>query len=95
MNEGFDSANVDCVVLARLTESEIVFVQQMGRGLRRSLKEPNKECTVLDLALNLRRRWKRLQREVPEKVLMELVREFWHVGKIKKKKKTLGYLLVN
>lgn len=32
VNEGFDSANVDCVVLARLTESEIVFVQQMGRG---------------------------------------------------------------
>ena len=80
MNEGFDSANVDCVVLARLTESEIVFVQQMGRGLRKSPKRRDKECSVLDLALNLRRRWKRLQKDLPEPTLIELIKQFWHVG---------------
>ncbi len=42
------------VVLARATESEIVFAQQMGRGLRRDVTDPNKEIAVLDLALNLR-----------------------------------------
>lgn len=31
VNEGFDCSEVDLVVMARLTESEIVFVQQMAR----------------------------------------------------------------
>ena len=34
-SEGYDLQAVDCVVLGRITESEIVFVQQMGRGLRK------------------------------------------------------------
>jgi superfamily II DNA or RNA helicase len=55
---------VDLVVLARVTDSEIVFAQQMGRGLRKDTSDPLKEVTLLDLALNLRRRWKRLLVEV-------------------------------
>ncbi len=31
VNEGFDSAAIDCVVMGRLTESEIMFVQQVRR----------------------------------------------------------------
>jgi superfamily II DNA or RNA helicase len=80
VNEGFDCADIDCVVMARLTESEIVFVQQMGRGLRKSRSYPDKEVAVLDLALNLRRRWRRLQKELPDKTLGELMTFFWHVG---------------
>jgi superfamily II DNA or RNA helicase len=93
VNEGFDCADIDCVVMARLTESEIVFVQQMGRGLRKSRTYPDKEVAVLDLALNLRRRWyatfpsvsltrcrRRLQKELPDKTLGELMSFFWHVG---------------
>lgn len=38
VNEGYDVASIDCLVMARVTESEIVFVQQVGRGLR---KNPN------------------------------------------------------
>jgi hypothetical protein len=36
----------------------------MGRGLRKDIGDPLKEVTLLDLALNLRRRWKRLLVEV-------------------------------
>src|SRR5262249_49350106 len=45
-NEGVDLPDVDTVLFLRPTESATVFLQQLGRGLRRSDK---KEClTVLD-----------------------------------------------
>ncbi len=45
-NEGVDVPAVDTVLLLRPTESATVFLQQLGRGLRRS---PGKNvCTVLD-----------------------------------------------
>eukprot|EP00743_Colponemidia_sp_Colp-15_P011721 GILK01013150.1.p1 GENE.GILK01013150.1~~GILK01013150.1.p1 ORF type:complete len:1299 (+),score=284.68 GILK01013150.1:44-3940(+) len=80
LNEGYDVARVDCVVMARLTESEIIFVQQMGRGLRRDPSCPDKTVVVLDLALNLRRRWKRLRQETTDEVLKQFITSFWHVG---------------
>ncbi|WP_225217917.1 DEAD/DEAH box helicase family protein [Luteimonas colneyensis] len=45
-NEGIDVPSVDTLLLLRPTDSPTVFLQQLGRGLRR---EPNKSvCTVLD-----------------------------------------------
>lgn len=45
-NEGVDLPAVDTLLLLRPTESAVVFMQQLGRGLRRST---NKDClTVLD-----------------------------------------------
>ncbi|MEN1940810.1 DUF3427 domain-containing protein [Luteimonas sp. MJ174] len=45
-NEGVDVPSVDTLLLLRPTDSPTVFLQQLGRGLRR---EPNKNvCTVLD-----------------------------------------------
>lgn len=45
-NEGVDLPEVDTLLFLRPTESATVFLQQLGRGLRRS---PGKECvTVLD-----------------------------------------------
>eukprot|EP00764_Aduncisulcus_paluster_P011176 gnl/Carplike_NY0171/4155_a5615_451.p1 GENE.gnl/Carplike_NY0171/4155_a5615_451~~gnl/Carplike_NY0171/4155_a5615_451.p1 ORF type:complete len:211 (+),score=25.42 gnl/Carplike_NY0171/4155_a5615_451:1-633(+) len=41
--EGFDLPGVDCVILGRKTESEIVFVQQIGRGLRREKRREEEE----------------------------------------------------
>jgi ERCC4-related helicase len=79
LNEGYDCPGVDMVVLARPTDSEIVFTQQMGRGLRRDASDPHKEITVLDLALNLRRRWKRMLRELPDAAVHEAVASFWPV----------------
>lgn len=45
-NEGVDVPSVDTLLLLRPTDSPTVFLQQLGRGLRR---EPGKSvCTVLD-----------------------------------------------
>ena len=45
-NEGVDLPEVDTLLLLRPTESALVFIQQLGRGLRRF---ENKDCvTVLD-----------------------------------------------
>lgn len=45
-NEGVDIPSVDTLLLLRPTDSPTVFLQQLGRGLRR---EPRKSlCTVLD-----------------------------------------------
>ena len=45
-NEGIDIPRINLILMLRPTESAIVFVQQLGRGLR---KAENKEyLTVLD-----------------------------------------------
>ena len=45
-NEGVDVPSVDSLLMLRPTESPLLFLQQLGRGLR---KAPNKTlCTVLD-----------------------------------------------
>lgn len=45
-NEGVDVPNVDTLLLLRPTESPTLFLQQLGRGLRRS--RDKSLCTVLD-----------------------------------------------
>ena len=45
-NEGIDVPNVDTLLLLRPTESATLFLQQLGRGLRRAVGKS--ECTVLD-----------------------------------------------
>ena len=79
INEGFDVVACDLVLFGRTTTSEIVFVQQMGRGLRKSSSEPDKELAVLDLACNLRRRWRRLRDDLDAATLSTEIRRFWDV----------------
>jgi hypothetical protein len=45
-NEGIDLPQVDTLLMVRPTESGTLFLQQLGRGLRRA--EGKAECTVLD-----------------------------------------------
>jgi superfamily II DNA or RNA helicase/HKD family nuclease len=55
-NEGVDMPDVDTVLFLRPTESATVFLQQLGRGLRRS---KDKEClTVLDFIGYANRRFR-------------------------------------
>jgi superfamily II DNA or RNA helicase len=55
-NEGVDVPQIDTVLFLRPTESALVFLQQLGRGLRRSR---NKEClTVLDFIGNANRNFR-------------------------------------
>jgi superfamily II DNA or RNA helicase/HKD family nuclease len=55
-NEGVDVPNVDTLLLLRPTESPTLFLQQLGRGLRRA---PGKAmCTVLDFVGNHRKEFR-------------------------------------
>src|SRR5690606_28924262 len=46
-NEGVDVPSVDALLMLRPTESPLLFLQQLGRGLRKA--EGKAICTVLDL----------------------------------------------
>jgi superfamily II DNA or RNA helicase len=50
MSEGIDVPDVDVIVLARETASESVFLQQIGRGLRRA--QGKEEVLILDYVAN-------------------------------------------
>jgi superfamily II DNA or RNA helicase/HKD family nuclease len=55
-NEGVDIPSVDTILLLRPTESATVFLQQIGRGLRRH--EAKEVCTVLDFVANYRKEFR-------------------------------------
>ena len=50
LTEGFDQPLVDCVIMARPTQSRALFIQCIGRGLR--LAPTKKDCLILDLTDN-------------------------------------------
>jgi superfamily II DNA or RNA helicase len=50
LTEGFDEPLVDCVIMARPTQSRSLYVQSIGRGLR--LAPAKKDCLILDLTDN-------------------------------------------
>ena len=57
-NEGLDIPAIDTVLLLRPTESAVVFLQQLGRGLRLS-PDTGKSClTVLDFIGQQHRRFR-------------------------------------
>lgn len=55
-NEGIDVPNVDTLLLLRPTESPTLYLQQLGRGLRRAHQKGL--CTVLDFVGNHRREFR-------------------------------------
>lgn len=50
-NEGIDIPEVNQIIMLRPTQSAIIFVQQLGRGLRR-IDDPDKSLVVLDFIGN-------------------------------------------
>lgn len=50
LTEGFDSPLVDCVIMARPTQSRALYIQSIGRGLR--LAPLKNDCLILDLTDN-------------------------------------------
>lgn len=48
LTEGFDEPSVDCVIMARPTKSQGLYVQCVGRGLR--LSPGKKDCLILDVS---------------------------------------------
>lgn len=51
-NEGIDLPAIDTVLMLRPTESKIIFLQQLGRGLRNSLETRKEKLVVLDFIGN-------------------------------------------
>lgn len=50
LGEGWDSPSIDCIIMCRPTMSPVIFIQQVGRGLR---PHPDKtDVLILDLANN-------------------------------------------
>lgn len=77
-NEGVDIPDVDTILLLRPTESATVFLQQIGRGLRR---HPTKDvCTILDFVANYRKEFRfdlrlRALTGIPRRDLVEAAEE--------------------
>ncbi|MDC0671794.1 DEAD/DEAH box helicase family protein [Nannocystis radixulma] len=53
-NEGLDVPDIDAVLMLRPTESPVVFLQQIGRGLRLGCDRPKSHLTVVDIVGNHR-----------------------------------------
>lgn len=53
LTTGFDAPDTDVIVMARPTESTVLYVQSSGRGMRP--KENAQDCLYLDFAGNVRR----------------------------------------
>ena len=54
LNEGVDVPSIDRVVMLRPTESSVVFLQQLGRGLRANPETGKDHLTVIDFVGNHR-----------------------------------------
>ena len=77
-NEGVDIPEADTILLLRPTESVTVFLQQLGRGLRRH--EDKDVCTILDFVANYRREFRfdlrlRALTGIPRRGLLEAAEE--------------------
>jgi superfamily II DNA or RNA helicase len=55
LTEGFDDKSIDCVVMARPTYSHSLYIQYIGRGLRRCDATGKKDCLILDVTDNCQR----------------------------------------
>ena len=54
-SEGFDCPDIDCVILARPTQSLTLYMQQIGRALRVNPEHPDRVAIILDNAKNWER----------------------------------------
>jgi superfamily II DNA or RNA helicase len=56
LNEGADIPFVECLLFVRPTESKRIFLQQMGRGLRKHVGKTH--CVIIDFIGNFRNAYK-------------------------------------
>ena len=53
LTHGFDAPNTDIVIIARPTQSPILYSQMIGRGLRGPEVGGNEECILVDIKDNI------------------------------------------
>ena len=49
LTTGYDSPNIDCVIVARPTMSQLLYTQMVGRGLRGKKSGGTENCLVIDI----------------------------------------------
>lgn len=54
LTTGFDATNIECVFIARPTQSVVLYSQMLGRGLRGPQMGGNETCLLVDVKDNLR-----------------------------------------
>lgn len=53
LTTGFDAVNIECVFIARPTQSVVLYSQMLGRGLRGPQMGGKEECLLIDIKDNL------------------------------------------
>jgi len=53
LTTGFDATNIECVFIARPTQSVVLYSQMLGRGLRGPQMGGNESCLLIDIKDNL------------------------------------------
>ncbi len=53
LTTGFDATNIECVFIARPTQSVVLYSQMLGRGLRGSQMGGKEKCLLIDIKDNL------------------------------------------
>lgn len=54
LTTGFDATNIECVFIARPTQSVVLYSQMIGRGLRGPQMGGNEICLLVDVKDNLK-----------------------------------------
>jgi superfamily II DNA or RNA helicase len=49
LTHGYDDPAIEAIIMARPTESKVLYIQEIGRGLRRSEETGKRDCVVLDV----------------------------------------------
>jgi superfamily II DNA or RNA helicase len=49
LTHGYDDPSLDAIVMARPTESKVLYMQEIGRGLRPNPQSGKRDCLVLDV----------------------------------------------
>jgi len=71
LTEGFDEPKIECIIMARPTQSRALYVQCIGRGLR--LAPAKENCVILDLTDNCLKH--RLEPQSLKKVLNKNIKD--------------------
>ena len=49
LTHGYDDPQVEAIIMARPTESKVLYIQEIGRGLRRSDETGKTDCIIMDV----------------------------------------------
>lgn len=72
LTTGFDATNIECVFIARPTQSVVLYSQMLGRGLRGPQMGGKEECILIDVKDNLK--------QFNENMAFSHFNDYWTIG---------------